>query len=163
VKHHIPVGAMIETPSAIFALPEIIKLVDFISIGCNDLAQYTLAMERSCAGQTLSGVALHPSLLRAIRQIVETAAQADCPVCVCGEAASDPIVAAIFTGLGVRELSVSPARAPVVRYALRHLSLAEARRAADCAIHAEPISVMQELRAIIPRDFQRVLEQEAKG
>lgn len=163
VKHHIPAGAMIETPSAIFALPEIIKLVDFISIGCNDLAQYTLAMERSSAGQTLSGVALHPSLLRAVRQIVETAAQADCPVCVCGEAASDPIVAAIFTGLGVRELSVSPARAPVVRYALRHLSLAVARRAADCAIHAEPISVMQELRAIIPKDFQRVLEQEARA
>lgn len=163
LEHRIPVGAMIETPAAIFALPEIIKLVDFISIGCNDLAQYTLAMDRSSASQTLSGVALHPSLLRAVRQIVETAAQADCAVCICGEASSDPIMTAVFTGLGVREFSVSPARAPVVRYALRHLSLAEAKRAAECAIHSEPDRVMKELQALIPTDIQQILKLETRA
>jgi len=163
LKYRIPVGAMIETPAAVFLLPEIIKLADFISIGCNDLAQYTLAMERSSAIQTLGGLVLHPSLLRAIRQIVNTASAGNCPVCVCGVAASDPIMSAIFTGLGARELSVSPARAPVVRYALRHLSLSEAKRAAECAIHAEPARVMEELQTIIPPDFQQILEQEVKA
>jgi phosphotransferase system enzyme I (PtsI) len=160
LEQALPVGAMIETPAAIFALPEIIKMVDFISIGCNDLAQYTLAMERSMATQTLSGSALHPSLLRAIHQVVDTAAHMNCPVSVCGEAASDPVVAAVFTGLGIRELSVSPARAPVVRYALRHLSLAEARKAADYAIHADPATVMNELQTLLPAEFQSILAME---
>ena len=157
LEHAVPVGAMIETPAAIFALPEIIKLVDFISIGCNDLTQYVLAMERSSTSLSLHGNALHSSLLRAIQQITETAAAAECPVCVCGEAASDPLVAAIFVGLGIRELSVSPARAPVVRYALRHLSLSQAKRMADRATRSDPINVMDELQEIMPEDFHRVL------
>ncbi len=160
LEHAIPVGAMIETPAAIFALPEIIKLADFISIGCNDLAQYMLAMERTSSGQTISECALHPSLLRAIRQIVDAAAQQDCPVSICGEAASDPVMAAIFVGLGIRELSVSPARAPVVRYALRHLSLSEAKRAADCAIQADPARVMHDLQAILPADLKPIVAME---
>ncbi|MEH6570367.1 MAG: phosphoenolpyruvate--protein phosphotransferase [Halioglobus sp.] len=157
LEHKMPIGAMIETPAAIFALPEIIEQVDFISIGCNDLAQYTLAMDRSSPGQTISECSLHPSLLRAIRQIVETADRENCPVGICGEAASDPIMAGIFVGLGIRELSVSPARAPVVRYTLRHLTLAEAKRAADCAIHADPSAAMGELQTIFPPELRSIL------
>lgn len=163
LKQPLPIGAMIETPAAIFALPEILKLVDFICIGCNDLAQYTLAMERNVPGQTMGGCALHPALLRAMRQIIETAAQANCPVSACGEAASDPLVAVIFAGLGLRELSVSPAQATVVRYALRHLSLAEAKRAADCAIHTDPAKVMDELRTILPPELRSILFMEPGG
>lgn len=160
LEHALSVGAMIETPAAIFALPEIVKMVDFISIGCNDLAQYTLAMERHMASQSIGQSTLHPSLMRAIQQIVETAAAAKCPVCVCGEAASDPLLAAVFVGLGIRELSVSPARAPMVRYALRHLTLAQAKRAADHAIHAHPARVQSELKNIMPPDFQPILAME---
>lgn len=160
LKHAVPVGAMIETPAAVFALPEIVKMVDFISIGCNDLAQYILAMERNMASQSIGESTLHPSLLRAIKQIVETAAAADCPVSICGEAASDPLLAAVFVGLGIRKLSVSPARAPMVRYALRHLTLAQAKRAADHAIHAHPAMVQRELLEIMPPDFQPILAME---
>lgn len=160
LEHAIPVGAMIETPAAIFALPEIIKPVDFISIGCNDLAQYTLAVERGSSSQSICGVTLHPSLLRAIRQIVGTAAEGNCPVCVCGEAASDPLIATILVGLGIREFSVSPGRAPVVRYVLRHLSLTEAKRAAECAAHAEPSNTMAELQAILPAELLSILSME---
>ncbi len=160
LPHPVPVGAMIETPAAIFALPEIIKLVDFISIGCSDLAQYTLAMERNTTGQSIGECTLHPSLLRAIQQIVDTAAQEKCPVSVCGEAASDPLLASVFVGLGIRELSVSPARAPIVRYALRQLTLANAKRLAECAIQSDPAHVMTELMAATPSDLRSVLSME---
>ena len=161
LKHKIPIGAMIETPSAIFALPEIIELVDFLSIGCSDLAHYTLAMDRDRSSQTISGCTLHPSLLRAIRQIVATASRAHCPVSVCGEAASDPLVATVFVGLGLRSISVSPARAPVIRYALRHLTLADAKRAAACALNADPLQSMDELMATVPKDLRPLLSLES--
>jgi phosphoenolpyruvate-protein phosphotransferase len=163
LEHAVPVGAMIETPAAIFSLPEIIQRVDFISIGCNDLAQYTLAMERSSTFQSLCGNTLHPSLMRAIQQIVRTASEADCPVCVCGEAASDPILAAVFVGLGIREFSVSPARAPVVRYALRHLSLTEVKDIADCALQTEPAAAADTLRAALPEELRQILMLEQKS
>ncbi len=159
LQQPIPVGAMIETPAAVFALPKILEMVDFISIGCNDLAQYTLAMERT-ASRTMSDCTLHPSLLQAIHQIVETADKANCPVCICGEAASDPLLAAVFVGLGIRAISVSPARAPAVRYTLRHLTLSEARRVADCAIQSEPSSVVENLMGILPEDLRAVIAME---
>ncbi len=149
LQHRIPVGAMIETPAAVFCLSEIVEMVDFVSIGCNDLAQYTLAMERTAA-RNIGESTLHPVLLRAIQQIIDTASQADCPVSLCGEAASDPLLASIFAGLGIRDISVSPARAPVVRYALRHLTLTDARRLAEHAIHANPATVSKELQGMVP-------------
>lgn len=160
LERPVPVGAMIETPAAVFALPEILGCVDFISIGCNDLSQYMLACERTHYNHGIGETTLHPSLLRAVNQIVTAANQANRPVCVCGEAASDPVLAAVFTGLGVRELSVSPARAPIIRYALRHLSLAEAKRLADHALHAPPTVVFDELQAILPASFRSILNLE---
>lgn len=160
LEQPVPVGAMIETPAAIFSLPEILELVDFISIGCSDLAQYTLAMERTCAGQSIGECTLHPSLLRAIQQVVEVASKANCPVSVCGEAASDPLLATVFVGLGLREISVSPARAPVVRYALRNVTLADAKRVAECAMKADPSKVMEELIEILPPDLLSVIAME---
>lgn len=160
LEHPLLIGAMIETPAAVFSLPEIVKMVDFISIGCNDLAQYTLAKQRTLSSQTVSECALHPSLLRAILQIVQTAEEANCPVCICGEAASDPIMVAIFAGLGLREFSVSPARAPIVRYALRHLSFAEAKKTADSAMHSAPAQAMLDLQAIIPEELRKILSLE---
>jgi len=161
--YKLPVGAMIETPAAIFALPEILKLVEFIAIGCNDLAHYMLVHKRSSADRTVSEAAMHPSLLRAIRLIAETASQADCPVCVCGEAASDPIMAAIFIGLGIRRLSVSPARAPTVHYALRHLRLAEAKKIAACATQTDPFTVHRKLQTMLPEELRKVLTLEPES
>jgi phosphoenolpyruvate-protein phosphotransferase len=159
LKHTIPIGAMIETPAAIFALPEILKMVDFISIGCSDLAQYTLAMERT-ASRTICECTLHPSLLQAIQQTVETAGKAKCPVSMCGEAASDPLLAAVFVGLGIREFSVSPARTPVVRHALRQLTLQNARRVAESALHSDPSSVLENLMEVVPEDLRTIIGME---
>jgi phosphoenolpyruvate-protein phosphotransferase len=159
LEHPIPIGAMIETPAAVFALPQILEMVDFISIGCSDLSQYTLAMERT-SSRTICDCTLHPSLLQAIHQIVESAAKADCPVSICGEAASEPLLAAVFVGLGIRSISVSPTRAPLVRYALRQLTLSDARRVAECALHSYPSPETGNLMEVLPEDFRTVIAME---
>ncbi|WP_333843971.1 phosphoenolpyruvate--protein phosphotransferase [Pelomicrobium sp.] len=131
-----PVGALVETPSAVFTIAEITRHVDFLSIGTNDLTQYVLAADRNALEMFEDCSILHPAVLRAVKTVVQAAAAARRPVCVCGEAAGDPAVARLLVGLGVRELSMSPALAPRVRQLLRASVCAElehlAQRALDC-------------------------------
>lgn len=131
-----PVGALVETPSAVFTIAEITRHVDFLSIGTNDLTQYVLAADRNALEMFEDCSILHPAVLRAVKTVVQAAAAARRPVCVCGEAAGDPAVARLLVGLGVRELSMSPALAPRVRQVLRASVCAElerlAQRALDC-------------------------------
>jgi len=113
-----PVGAMIETPSALFELEEILSLADFVSIGTNDLVQFMLAADRSATDLAGEDMMLHPSVLRAISRVVEAARGRGRSVSVCGEAAGDPRMACLLVGLGIRELSMSPLRAARVRTAI---------------------------------------------
>jgi len=128
------VGAMIETPAALFALDEILEIADFVTIGTNDLTQYLLAADRDLTVEPDDCSVLHPAVLRAIDQIVVAARQRDCAVCVCGEDAGNEDFACLLMGLGVTELSMSPARAPSVRHALRHIDSAEAQQLAEQAL-----------------------------
>ncbi|MCO8122319.1 phosphoenolpyruvate--protein phosphotransferase [Stieleria sp. TO1_6] len=130
------IGAMIETPAALFCLDEILELADFVTIGTNDLTQYLLAADRELAAEKDPVTAMHPAVLRAIRQIVVTAERWDRPVCVCGEEASETEFAELLIGLGIRELSISPPRAIALRAAIGKIDLAVvgelARRALAC-------------------------------
>lgn len=138
------VGAMIETPSAVFGFEDIVDLVDFVNIGSNDLAQYVLAEDRCHARMEGAELLLHPSMLRAIRSVVAIADARGCPVGLCGEAAGDPVLAAVIAGLGVRCLSMSPVLVQGVRFALRRLSLDDAAEMVRHALAAEtPGSVFQ--------------------
>ena len=130
-----PMGAMIETPAALYALDEILDLADFVAIGTNDLTQYMLAADRDLSEAKDDCTAMHPAVLRAIKQVVEAAEKRQCPVCVCGEEAGDADFACLLVGLGVRELSLSPARAAAVRHALRHIDCHDALEVADEALH----------------------------
>lgn len=121
-----PVGAMIETPAALFALDHIVRRARFLSIGTNDLTQFMLAADRDAAELIDDYSVLHPPVLRAIRTVVSKASEAGLPLSVCGEAAGDPQLAPVLVGLGVRQLSMSPARSPAIRVALRRTSAAEA-------------------------------------
>ncbi len=157
LEHPIPVGAMIETPASLFLLPEIIRQVDFITIGCNDLAQYLLALDRDFAPGSLRDLTAHPAMLRALKHIIDHARQQRIRVSVCGEAASDPVVAALLVGLGYRELSISPALAPEVRYALRHLSMKDLRNAARKAFSGENgEAAFAMLRELMPPPVQEL-------
>jgi phosphoenolpyruvate-protein phosphotransferase (PTS system enzyme I) len=129
-----PIGAMIETPAALYALDEIIELADFVAIGTNDLTQYMLAADRDLAEGSDDCTAMHPAVLRAISQVVEAADERQCPVCVCGEEAGDPGFACLLVGLGIHELSLNPRRSAGVRQAIRGINSQRAKEIADHAL-----------------------------
>ncbi|MEW4452025.1 phosphoenolpyruvate--protein phosphotransferase [Bremerella sp. JC817] len=139
------IGAMIETPAALFALDEILELADFVAIGTNDLTQYMLAVDRDLAEGHNDCTAMHPAVLRAIRWIVKKARTHNCPVCVCGEEASNIDFARLLIGLGIRELSLAPSRAADVRHALRSVDCNEAKKIASLALKCLTTSSVHEL------------------
>ena len=150
VKRGPLVGAMIETPAALFSLDEILDSVDFLAVGTNDLSQYMLALDRDEASLSDECTPWHPLVLRAVDQVLQRAASRNCPVSVCGEDAGDPDFACLLVGLGVRELSLSPARAADVRHALRSVRCDDmetlARRALECSSPAEARELAAEFR-----------------
>jgi phosphocarrier protein len=121
-------GVMIEVPAAALLAEQLAEHADFLSIGTNDLSQYTLAMDRDHAGLAARVDALHPALLRLIAQTCAGAAQHNRWVGVCGALASDPLATPVLIGLGVSELSVSPVQIGEIKDRVRHLDASECRR-----------------------------------
>jgi phosphocarrier protein FPr/phosphocarrier protein len=119
----IQVGAMIETPASAVIADQIAGAVDFLSIGTNDLTQYTLAMDRGHADLAARIDGLHPAVLRLIAMTGEAAARHDCQVAVCGGLASDPAAVPVLLGLGVCELSVVPSMIPQLKQLIGKLTL----------------------------------------
>ncbi len=145
----VPVGLTIEVPSAAIVADLLAPRVAFLAVGTNDLVQYLLAVDRIDPRVSARFESLHPAVLRMVRQVVTAGTSAGIPVSVCGEMAADPRQAVLLLGLGVRELSLSPAAIPRVKAALRSVTLARAgeiacrclgaRRAAEveAILHAE--------------------------
>jgi phosphoenolpyruvate-protein phosphotransferase (PTS system enzyme I) len=133
-RHPLPLGVMIETPAAAIAADTLVDASDFFSIGTNDLVQYTLAVDRGNANLASRFTPLHPSVLRLIRRTVEVGEQNGVHVGVCGEMASQPLMAFALIGLGVRELSVAPRSVPLVKRIVRGVSAEVAREAAEAAL-----------------------------
>lgn len=125
-----PVGVMVEVPGAALSADALAYTADFFSIGTNDLTQYTLAIDRGDEQVASLYDPLHPAVLRLIQFTIEAALRARIPVSVCGEIAGDPRYTALLLGLGVRELSMSPASIPVVKRRLRTIDLGEAGKRA---------------------------------
>jgi phosphotransferase system enzyme I (PtsI) len=105
---------MVEVPEIVEQLDEVLDVVDFLSIGTNDLAQYTLGKNRHGAGADISD-AREPEVMALISRTIAAANARNIPVGVCGEAAADPIAAKVFVELGVDSLSASPALIPALR------------------------------------------------
>ena len=127
-------GIMIEVPSAALMSARLAEDLDFFSIGTNDLTQYTMAAERGNAAVAELQDTLYPGVLRMIRFVVEGAKTRNRHVSVCGDAASDPLAAAIFIGLGIRSLSVRPKQVAGIKALLRSLSVSELRLLAEKAL-----------------------------
>ncbi|MGY2198758.1 phosphoenolpyruvate--protein phosphotransferase [Pseudomonas gingeri] len=121
-------GVMIEVPSAALLAEQLAEHADFLSIGTNDLSQYTLAMDRDHAGLAARVDALHPAVLRLIAQTCTGAARHQRWVGVCGALASDPLATPVLIGLGVTELSVSPPQIGEIKERVRQLDAAGCRR-----------------------------------
>ncbi len=121
-------GVMIEVPAAALMAEQLAEHADFLSIGTNDLSQYTLAMDRDHAGLAARVDALHPALLRLIAQTCAGSAKHGRWVGVCGALASDPLATPVLVGLGVSELSVSPPQIGEIKDRVRHLDAAQCRQ-----------------------------------
>jgi phosphotransferase system enzyme I (PtsI) len=138
VRRDVPLGVMIETPAAAVAADTFTRDgdVQFFSIGTNDLVQYTLAVDRGNASLASRFTPLHPAVLRLIQRTVQVGEGAGLEVAVCGEMASQPLMAFALIGLGVRQLSVSPRSVSVVKRIVRGISAATAEEAANAALGA---------------------------
>jgi phosphotransferase system enzyme I (PtsI)/phosphotransferase system enzyme I (PtsP) len=124
-------GVMIEAPAAVALLDHFAALVDFVSIGSNDLSQYTLALDRNNPRVANRFDHLHPAVLRTVATVVREAQRLKLAVSLCGEMASDPLAVVALVGLGMETLSMSSFNLPKIKYLIRHLSLERARRCVE--------------------------------
>ena len=132
----IPVGVMVETPAAAVMADRIAAESDFISVGTNDLTQYTLVVDRGNARLADRFTPHDPSVLRLLKLVADAARAAGKPASVCGEMASEPLSAFLLIGLGYETLSVAPPALPLVKWTVRQISAARARDAANAALDA---------------------------
>ncbi len=123
---NLTLGVMIETPAAVQLIEEILEIVDFVSIGTNDLTQYTLAADRGNPLVDLYYDEFHPAVLRSIAHVIKKANKAGKLNGICGELAGNPLVLPYFVGLGVHELSATPVKLPDLKYVLREIKASEA-------------------------------------
>jgi phosphotransferase system enzyme I (PtsP) len=141
----IPLGVMIEVPSAALTADAIARECDFFSIGTNDLTQYTLAVDRSNEHVAHLYDPLHPAVLALIDRAVRAAARAGIPVSLCGEMVGDPLAVPLLVGLGISELSGAPSAVPVVKEILHALDSADVESDARAA---REVGTAEEVRAI---------------
>jgi phosphoenolpyruvate-protein phosphotransferase (PTS system enzyme I) len=132
----VPIGIMIEVPSAALTVDLLAEEAQFFSIGTNDLIQYCLAVDRTDDRVSRLYEPLHPAILRVLRHVARGARRRAVPVSVCGEMAADPVLLPLLTGLGLREFSMNPAAIPVAKQVVRGLRVSDTARLASRALKA---------------------------
>ncbi|MFW6153882.1 MAG: phosphoenolpyruvate--protein phosphotransferase [Planctomycetota bacterium] len=155
VERRPPVGAMIETPAAVFQVDRIVRRADFLSVGTNDLVQFVLAADRNVEGLLSDALTLHPGMIRVLQRIIRASRDAGVDVSVCGEAAGEPAIARLLVGLGFRALSMSPRRAAAVHTPLCASDLADleevARQAGQCGSEREIKALLESAGSVASR------------
>jgi phosphotransferase system enzyme I (PtsP) len=134
VPGYIPFGIMIEVPAAVQIIDYLIQDVDYVSIGTNDLIQYTLAADRNNASVKQYYDPYHPAILHSIKRVAFAAAKAGKKASVCGEMAADPLCALLMAGMGIKEFSLSAPSIPVVKQAIRANSFEACQKLARAAL-----------------------------
>jgi len=147
VATDVRLGIMVEIPSVAILADAFAPIVDFFSIGTNDLVQYTLAADRTNPALAELATPLQPAVLRLIRLVADAALPYGRPIAVCGEAAADPLAAALFVGLGVDELSVAPGSLAGLRVTLAGLDVEACREAATRALTATNVAGVRAIAA----------------
>jgi phosphotransferase system enzyme I (PtsI) len=152
-QRNVPVGMMVEVPSAVILADEFAREVDFFSIGTNDLIQYTLACDRSdptVAHLYRSG---DPSILRLIQMVLRAAEKHEKPVTVCGQMSSDPRFIPLLLGMGLRSLSATPQAIPRLKEVVRNLSISEAERISQ---HACSLDLARDVEHYLQGELSRL-------
>jgi phosphotransferase system enzyme I (PtsP) len=145
-----PLGVMIETPAAVALVDHIAAIVDFLSIGTNDLVQYTLAVDRANERVADAYDPFHPAVLQQVHRVSEAARAAGIGCCVCGELAGNPVATPMLVGFGIRELSMTPFWVMAVRQVVRSISAAHCEELAAAVLRCARGS---EVREAISRTF----------
>ena len=127
----IPVGIMIEVPTAALTADILAKEVNFFSIGTNDLIQYSLAIDRVNEKVAYLYDPLHPAILRLIKNVIKAANEENIPTCLCGEMGGEPLYSLILIGLGINELSMNPSSILTIKKMIRAITLDEAKKIAN--------------------------------
>jgi phosphotransferase system enzyme I (PtsI) len=136
-RRDIPVGIMVETPAAATQIRELMRESDFISIGTNDLIQYTLAVDRGNERVATLYTASHPAILTTLKTIVRHAGQAERLCSLCGEMAGEPMYTLFLLGIGLRVFSMAAADIPEIKKIIRSTTAAHAARVARKALSFE--------------------------
>lgn len=156
---NIEVGAMIETPSAALTVDIIAPHVNFVSVGTNDLIQYTIAVDRVNEEVAYLYQPTHPAILRLLKNAVAVARKNNIALSVCGEMAADPLVCPLLVGLGVDTLSVVPSAVPLVKDSIRSITMAQADQLAESAMGcASASSVLELCRKLIGSSAPEIIE-----
>ena len=154
-QRDLPVGMMVETPAAVTMLDRLAREVDFVSIGTNDLVQYTLAVDRSNIDVAHLYQSGDPAVLRLVKQAIDVTHQAGIPVTICGQMSADPKYTMLLLGLGLRQWSVPPSAILEIKKICRGVDLAHCRSVAeqalklDCAADVDAF-LRDELKKIAP-------------
>jgi phosphotransferase system enzyme I (PtsI) len=144
------IGAMIEVPSAAMTADIIAKKVDFFSIGTNDLIQYTMAVERVNDKIAHLYQPCHPAVLRFLKRVVEEGHRNNIWVGICGEMAADPAMVLLLLGMGIDEISVSPAVVPRIKNLIRNVSYEDATKIVDEIMqHTSPQTIEARAREVV--------------
>jgi phosphotransferase system enzyme I (PtsI) len=150
---------MIEMPSAALTADHLARACDFLSVGTNDLIQFTFAADRENDEVAHLYQPLHPAILRTLKSLADVARAADVPISICGDMAGDPFLTLVLIGLGYRELSMDPDRIPLVKGVVRGSSLAEAEKlAADVLSLESEVETIALVRAKIGDRFASEME-----
>ena len=155
----VPLGIMVETPASVFSIDQLAQECDFVSIGTNDLIQYTLAVDRGNEAIAEIYEPLHPAVLRAIKTVVDAGHRFGIRVGICGEMAGEPLYAVVLVGLGLEEFSVSPYLVPEIKTIVRAITYPEARELADrCMSLATPSEVRTVVTEFMSRRFPGIFQ-----
>jgi phosphotransferase system enzyme I (PtsI) len=138
---------MIEVPAAAIALPMFIRKLDFISVGTNDLIQYTLAIDRTDDAVAHLYDPLHPAVLTLVANTIQTATRGGMPIAVCGEMAGDVQFTRLLLGLGLRNLSMHPSQLLPIKERILHTNLGEVQAAAQRVLRNTDPAKTRELLA----------------
>ena len=142
---NVPLGAMIETPSAVLTADHIAASSDFVSVGTNDLVQYAFAADRQSEDMAYLYQPMHPAIVRALAQVFAAAAAAGRPVSVCGDMAGDPWSTWLLIGLGLRSFSMAMPEIAFVKSIVRHTALSEAEEFARAAMELTTVEEVTDL------------------
>lgn len=155
-RRDIAVGMMVEVPAAAMMIDHFVDEIDFVSVGTNDLIQYTLAVERGNRDVASLYTSADPAVLRLIERTIDQCRQASVPVSLCGQMSGSPLYTMLLLGMGLKQLSVTPAAIPEIKQICRSMRISECEKIAERALqleHARDIKnyLRRELRSAAPQ------------